>query len=455
MGVSLLLILAIGFADDQTGYALRLSTLYLAPIALVAWTSGARMGYGAAVLASLLWLFSFQSEHFYLHQAFYFWEAAAMLCGFLVFAWLSARLRQALQQADERFFRVLEEMHAAVFVADERADRIVYANPGMARIAGDPGTLAPSAFMQRFQGDIESIGLAPMTSTERGFAAVTVRDTLTGRWYLMQDGLIPWGGNPKVRLKVLTDITEQKHAERLREKHLEVIHQAAQLTTLAETAATLAHEINQPLMVIATYTDACRRLLGEENIDRAAIASALDKCHAQAVRVSSIIERLREFVRQRQHHPEPCTVHRLVTEAADILRPLLDETQVSVVVAQAMPAQVIEADRILLVQVLINLIRNAVDAVRDLPPARRQVSVDVMSPSRDELVISVSDHGPGLDADVMDKIFMPFFTSKPDGLGLGLTICRSVAEAHGGRLWAEPNPAGGTRFCLAMPARAS
>lgn len=442
-------ILLVAGADYATGYEMRLSVLHLAPIALAAWTAGTRAGMAAALAACLLWLLSFKSGNIYRQQAYYFWEAAVMLCGFLTVAWLSARLRRALSQADERFSRVIEEMRAAVYVADARRDEMLYANPEMLRIADTAAGLSPSAFERQFERAAEGGDAAPERDAA-GFSSATLKSQRGGRWYLMQDGPIPWGSNPDVRLRVLTDITERRNAELLREKHLEVMHQAAQLTTLAEIAATLAHEINQPLMVIATYTDACQRLLDAPRIDRAEIARALGKCHAQAVRAASIIERLREFIRQRQHRPAPCAAGAVVAEAIATLRPQLDAAGIAVDFAEAAPELELMADRILLTQVLVNLIRNAIDAMRDTPPEERRIALAVAA--RDgEARFAVADRGPGLDAAARENIFAPFFTTKPGGLGLGLAICRSVAEAHGGRLWAEEAPARGAVFHLAIP----
>lgn len=453
--VAALVILGIALVDYATGYSLRLSILYLVPIAVVAWVAGRAIGYGAAILSSLLWLFSFQSEHFYRNQAFFVWEASAMLCGFLAFAWLSARLRQALREADERFIRLLIQIHAAVYVADERADRIIYANPGLIEIAGDPAALTIMEFERRWQREIESHTGTESHGMAMGFSSATVRDVCTGRWYLLQEGIIPWGANSRVKLKVLTDITDQKNAERMREKNLEVMHQAAQLTILAEMASTLAHEVNQPLMVIATYTDACQRLLAASRPDLGEIAGVLGKCHAQAVRASSIIERLREFIRRRQHRPSPTDPHTLVAEALDIARPLLDEQAVRVLGPSVVPGRIVDVDRVLLVQVLTNLLRNAIDAVCGLPPERRQIAISVTSPEPAEVVFAIADWGPGLQDDEFDTVFTPFVTTKPDGLGLGLAICRSVANAHGGRLWAVNNEEGGATFYLVLPGRGS
>lgn len=445
------LILLTAAADYATGYEVRLSILYLVPIAIAAWTAGARMGIAAAALSSALWLFSFRTQHFYLHPGYYFWEAAVMLSGFLVLAWLIARLHRALGQADQRFFSVLEEMHAAVYVADDRRDEVVYANSEMIRIAGDMAATPASTFERQFARDADRLVGPGDTPRKPALSAGTIRNQRSGRWYLAQIWPIPWGSNPNIQLKVLTDITEQKNAELLREKHRDVMHQAAKLTTLAEIAATLAHEINQPLMVIATYTDACQRLLAAPQPDYREIAAALAKCRTQAVRAASTIERLREFIRQRQHRPAPCDASEVVSDALGLMRTILEEEKIAVEFAQVTPGLVIVADRILLIQVVVNLIRNAIDAMHQVAPEARSLSIAVSLQDSGEVQFSVADRGPGLGSASMDDMLSPFFTTKVGGLGLGLAICRSVAEAHGGRLWAAGNPGGGAIFFLAMP----
>lgn len=450
--LALLLIVAIAVADETTGYAMRLSVFYLVPISLATWSSGLFTGVGVALSSSLLWLYSFRFEHLYPNQGLYLWEGAVMLGSFLAVAWLIARLRQALSQADERFMRVLETMHAAVCVVDERCDQVVYANAWMSRMAGSPASGKPSHFERQFQPEADNVEHPPTVPGDAGFSAQTVKDLRSGRWYLMQAGPIPWGSNPDVKLKVLTDITAQKNAELLRDKHFEAMHQAARLTTMAEIASTLAHEINQPLMVIATYTDACQRLLESDNFERKDITAALQKCHAQAVRAASIIERLREFIRQRQHRPVACNPKALVNEAIDMSRTLLDEAQVAVEVT-APPDLILVADRILLLQVLANLMRNAIDAMKDVPSNARILTLAVGVQASGEILFSVADRGPGFDDAAVDAMFSPFFTTKAEGLGLGLAICSSVAEAHGGRLWAANRPQGGAVFFLSIPAQ--
>lgn len=447
LGLAGALVLAIGVADYLTGYALRLSPLYLLPIAIAAWAAGPRGGLATAVIASLLWLFSFSSEHFYRNYGFYIWEALGMLAGFSFVVWLVVRLRRALSQADERFVRMLEEVGAAVYVVDEERGSLLYANPEMQRLESRLPQLDAPALEAQFIGE----PVADVRSEGRGFVSRTVRHATSGRWYQLQAGAIPWGNRRHVKLKVLSDITAQKSAQQLREQRRESVHQASRLTTLAEIASTLAHEINQPLMAIATYTDACQRLLRAPHADHQEIIGVLGRCHAQAVRASAIIERLREFIRQRRHQSAPWSVEVLLGEAVDVSRPLLEEAQVEVDNAGVAADLQVVGDRVLLVQLLVNLIRNGIEAMRTVPAGERRLTISAAPSSDAEVLIAVADRGCGLPPLAAEELFAPFVTTKDEGLGLGLAICRSVAESHQGRLWATDNAGGGATFHLALP----
>jgi C4-dicarboxylate-specific signal transduction histidine kinase len=444
------LLLVIGLVDYATGYALHQSPLYLVPIAVAAWAGGARGGLVAALLASPLWLAAFRTEHLTTNYGVYLWETLGTLGGFAVVVWLVVHLRQALSQADERFVRMLEGLRAAIYVVDEERQSLLYANPEMQRLDSRLAEIGPRAFEAQFVGEPAASNANQPPAP--GFVSGALRHTATGRWYRLQEGSIPWGKWRNVKLKVLNDVTEQKNAQMLREQRRESVHQASRLSTLAEIASTLAHEINQPLMVIATYTDACQRLLRAPQVDHAEIIAVLGKCHAQAVRASSIIERLREFIRQRRHQPVPWPVAALVSEALDVSRSLLEEAQVGVDSRQVAGDLIVVGDRILLVQILVNLIRNAIDAMRTVAESERRLTIAAASATDDqEVLISIADCGCGLPTSDSEELFMPFYTTKGEGLGLGLAICRSVAESHGGRLWATGNAEDGATFFLAIP----
>ena len=442
------LVAIVAVLDYLTGYQVRLSILYLAPIALAVWTGGILSGLGIAVLAVVCWDASFRSGSFYSREIYYLWEAAVMLAGFVAFALLLARLRTALGHADERFTRVLQEMHAAVYVVDERDDRLLYTNPGVARLTGVPVPAFAADFERRLRNEGEDGGNANGSDPRAGH---TVRDAGSGRRYLLQARAIPWSGGREVSLRVLTDITEQHNAETMRDQHRDMLHRTARLSALAEIASTLAHEINQPLMVIATYSDACIRMIAAGDCDQEELRGALEKCRVQAVRAAEIVRRLRDFIRQRQPQVVPCDAREVVTEVLALLTPQIEKAGIHTVLDLPDRPYKIAADRTLLMQVMTNLIQNAVDAMDSVAPSERRLSIAVGCTAQDEMQFMVADRGAPIAKEQLERLFTPFFTTKPQGLGLGLAICRSIVEAHGGRLLVKRNVPRGLAFSLLLP----
>jgi two-component system sensor histidine kinase DctS len=233
-----------------------------------------------------------------------------------------------------------------------------------------------------------------------------------------------------------------------------MLHRTARLSALAETTSALAHEINQPLMAIASYNDACQRLLTSETPDRTELLRALEKARAQAIRAANILTRMREFVRSKQPQPVLCELNETVREALELLETRIEHEGVVAEVDLAEHLPPLLADRFLLVQVVVNLLENAVDAMRSLAPPRRRLTVSTERQGDRAVGASIADSGSGIPAAIGERLGTPFLSTKPQGLGLGLSICRSVVEAHGGRLWHSPNPEGGTIFHFTVAAEA-
>jgi C4-dicarboxylate-specific signal transduction histidine kinase len=451
--VSLMVVASVAALDYVTGYELRLAILYLLPIALSTWTGGPRAGMVIVAAASLCWLVTFRSTHAYSQEVFFYWEGLVMFTVYITFVWLLARLHVALRRADERFLRVLEELHAGVYVIDHDRARIVYANRRLAdMINKDPLSLGVADLEGRFCGAMAEAS-AELSSRpgEARFVSREVRDLATGRWYLVQAGPVPWNRNRRVSLKVITDISDQKHAQSLKQQHRDMLHQSARLAALTEIASTLAHEVNQPLMAIASYNDACLRLLQRPESDRDDVVAALEKCRGQAIRAGQIISSMREFIRSRHPRPIHCDINAVARESLDLADTQIEDSCVTadLVLADALPLT--QADPTLLVQVVVNLVQNAIDSMRLASPTQRALTVATGIHTDGSIMVSVSDQGQGLPAGMGDELYRPFFTTKPQGLGLGLSICRSVVEAHGGRLWHEANQGPGCTFHFTVP----
>ena len=222
---------------------------------------------------------------------------------------------------------------------------------------------------------------------------------------------------------------------------------------MGQMTATLAHELNQPLGAVTNYVRGSRRMLDITNPNVPAVQEALDKAGAQAERAGQIIHRLRNFVTQQPSPKTHADVSRLIAEVVDLLAGALRQNQIklSVDVADGLPT--VSVDAIQIQQVLVNLLQNAMDAMQQTPPAARQITIAADTDERGDVVIRISDTGAGADPNSIKQLCDPFFTTKPDGMGLGLSISNSIVETHGGVLTPGLNRQAGMTFSFNIPAQ--
>jgi two-component system sensor kinase FixL len=249
------------------------------------------------------------------------------------------------------------------------------------------------------------------------------------------------------------DLTEQQRTQASLERMQAELTHVSRLSAMGEMASALAHELNQPLAAISNYMKGSRRLLASSPDPNAAkIETALDRAAEQAIRAGQIIRRLRDFVLRGESERRVESVAKLVEEAAALALVGSREQGLQLRFALDPACDRVAADRVQIQQVLVNLLRNAMEAMAESP--RRELAVS-SRPVADGLVeIAVADTGQGLPEAVRAKLFQPFFTTKEAGMGVGLSISRTIVEAHGGKLSAEANPAGGATFRLTLPAAA-
>ena len=242
------------------------------------------------------------------------------------------------------------------------------------------------------------------------------------------------------------DLTERQKTEtRLQELQSELVHMS-RFTALGEMASTLAHEINQPLTAIANYLKGCRRILERLEGDQVPmLRDAVNQAAEQALRAGQVIRHLREFVARGESERHIENLPKLIEEASALALVGAKEKGVRVIFRLDPNAQLVLADRIQIQQVLLNLIRNAIEAMQDAP--RRELVVATQARPREGLVaISVADTGTGIAPEIADQLFQPFVTTKKHGMGVGLSICRTIIESHGGKISVESKPGQGTMF---------
>ncbi len=247
------------------------------------------------------------------------------------------------------------------------------------------------------------------------------------------------------------DITELIEAEeRNRAHHAELAH-VARLSTLGEMTSGLAHELNQPLCAITTYAQTCLHILQGDNCSPERVRYGLEQVVKQAELAGAIFRRLRDFSRKGEIRSEPICMARIVKEVVDFVT--AEAQQKLVKLHRQMPDDVAStmADAIQIEQVLLNLVRNAMDAVVELDKTRRHIFLSVLEESEEWLTVEIRDQGLGCPPEMADRLFEPFVTSKKDGLGIGLSISLGIIEAHGGRLWLAENSDKGAVFRFTLP----
>jgi len=248
-------------------------------------------------------------------------------------------------------------------------------------------------------------------------------------------------------LGVITDLSERVDRDRKIQELQSEMLRVSRLTDMGQVAAGLEHELNQPLTAILNYTNACLDVADERGDSE--MKSILGKVAEQATRAGNIIRRLRSFVEKRGPNRSPEDIAYTVDEAIRLGQINAEERGIKVLIAIEPDLPAVMIDRIQIQQVLINLFKNAAEAMEH--STRRNLNIAIGRAASDLLQVSVADSGPGISQDVRDRLFQPFVSDKANGMGMGLSICRGIVEAHGGRLWLESNPGGGSVFRFNIP----
>jgi two-component system sensor kinase FixL len=311
--------------------------------------------------------------------------------------------------------------------------------------------LMPSPYRENHDGYIERY----LRTGERriiGIGRVVVGERKDGSTFPMELAVGEMrSSNQRFFTGFIRDLTERQQTEaRLQELQSELVH-VSRLTAMGEMASALAHELNQPLSAIANYMKGSRRLLeGSADEKAARLRDALDKAAEQALRAGQIIRRLRDFVARGESERRVESVKKLVEEASALALVGAKDQGVRVKFQFDPTVDLVLADKVQIQQVLLNLLRNAVEAMEG--SQKRELVVSTASGKDGIVTIGVADTGSGIAPEVMSQLFQPFVTNKRHGMGVGLSISRTIVEAHGGQIEVEPNPGGGTIFRFTLRA---
>jgi two-component system sensor kinase FixL len=380
---------------------------------------------------------------------------------------LRSRLRaaattRALRAREAHLQSILDTVPDAMIVIDERgliqsfsaaAERL-FGYKGSEVIGKNVSVLMPSPYRENHDSYINRY----LRTGERriiGIGRVVVGERKGGSTFPMELAVGEMqSSNQRFFTGFVRDLTERQQTEtRLQELQSELVHMS-RLTALGEMASTLAHELNQPLSAIANYMKGSHRLL-EASTDphSKTLREAMDKASEQALRAGQIIRRLRDFVARGESERRVESISKMTEEASALALVGAKELGVRVRFQFDPAVDLVLADKVQIQQVLLNLIRNAVEAMAESD--RRELVVSSAPMPDDMVAVSVADTGAGIAPEAAAQLFQPFFTTKPHGMGVGLSISRTIVDAHGGQIWVEPNPTGGTvfRFTLRVARR--
>jgi two-component system sensor kinase FixL len=393
----------------------------------------------------------------------------------------SPEFRSTLGHSEAHLRSILATIPDAMIVIDERG-RILSFSAGAERMFGYPAQevigenvkmLMPSPLREQHDGYLERyrrtgekriIGICRITTARHRDGSTFPIELAVGETYL---------DDQRIFTGFIRDLTERQSAERrMHELQTELAH-VGRVSEMGTLASSLAHELNQPLTAVANYCEAARDLLSQnvedtrealgsivdgpaldlltQNLERLQIVvEALEDAAAQSIRAGQIVRRLRDFMSHGDTDRHSEDLSKLIGEANALALVGSREHGIDVQVQVESSQSRVFVDRIEIQQVLVNLIRNAVDATMTSPV--RCITIRASDESAKMVRVTIEDTGSGISDTIAPQLFQPFVTSKSNGMGIGLSICRTIVEAHGGHIWFEPRPGGGTIFHFTLPA---
>lgn len=365
------------------------------------------------------------------------------------------RAEESLRRSEARYRHLVENVSEAIYAVDA-AGTITYVSPRIAQVTG--GHTVDEVVGRSFLDFIYPDDLPRVADT---FQRNVGGETGPSEYRVLgKDGAVYWirshsqpiveGGRIVGLQGLLTDVTERRRRETLARRRRDELAHVQRLTTAGQMTAEIAHQINQPLAAIANFAGGLAARLRDERPESVAMRDVAMRIGDEARRAGDVVRTLRAFLRKGESVKRRCDLNVLVGRVYGLLEDDFRRAAVESRLRLARRLPALHADEVLIEQVLLNLLRNALEALL-AKPARRELEIETAA--RPEGVeFRLRDTGVGLPRGQEAQIFETFFTTKPDGLGLGLSVSRTIVEANGGRLWAERDPDGGTRMSFNLPA---
>lgn len=389
------------------------------------------------------------------------------------------RIREELAASQDRFIAVLEGLDAAVSVISIETGELLFANRFYRERFGNTSQghvdlanheMDPALLHGLEEDNIDPLAGLPSSELNQNQQTESQEIQLIGdesKWYEVRRRFIPWVDGHLAQLLIATDITLRKNTEDLARQQEERMQFTSRLTTMGEMASSLAHELNQPLAAISNYCmGVAKRLSGlvDQNLSKD-LLPALEKASEQAHRAGMIIQRIRGFVKRSEPQRKDSGIGDIVADAVGLVEIEAHRHRLTIAAEVAPNLPKVSLDPVLIQQVLVNLLKNSLDSVREDAPLSSRWAVPPIKISADletstfpaMLRIQVVDSGPGVADGIIERMFEPFFSTKSDGMGMGLNICRSIIESHHGRLWAknqydpDSGKAVGCTFTILLP----
>ncbi len=382
----------------------------------------------------------------------------------------SKRIRDQLSASHERFTTVLEGLDASVSVLTVQQGELLFVNRSYRLWFGADarghqqmaGIAITSGDADQADEDVDSFsGLPTQVLTETGANPREVYVESLQKWFDVRSRYLQWTDGRLAQMLIATDITARLRAEEQSAAQADKAQVTSRLVTMGEMASSVAHELNQPLTAITNYCNGMVSRVRADSINKDDLVAALQKTARQADRAGQIIRRIRAFVKRSEPQRQPAQAKQIIEDAVELAGIELRRRNVAIhtYVAQRLP--VLMVDPILIEQVVLNLLKNAAEAIdtAQLPASRRQIELRVVPrhtpEERGVIEFSVTDMGPGLKEEVIGRLYEAFFSTKPEGLGIGLSLCRTIIESHRGRMLAQNLYNGdlvvGCRFSFTLP----